>query len=109
MPNRKVLFLSLFIVIILFIGFFGLFYKNNLKEVKADALDNVLGFAWSSDIGWISFNNSSGGGGKNYGVNIDDNGATTEFSAFNIGDTVSVKYKTDASGKNVAQSIMIKG
>ena len=82
MPNRKVLFLSLFIVIILFIGFFGLFYKNNLKEVKADALDNVSGFAWSSDIGWISFNNSSGGGGKNYGVNIDDNGATGLFKDY---------------------------
>jgi hypothetical protein len=36
----------------------------------ADSSDNVSGFAWSSNIGWISFNNTSGGGATNYGVNI---------------------------------------
>lgn len=32
--------------------------------------DNVSGFAWSENIGWISFNNTSGGGTVDYGVNI---------------------------------------
>jgi len=41
--------------------------------------DNVGGFAWSENIGWISFNNSTidgvagGGGATNYGVGIDQN------------------------------------
>src|SRR5271168_1989371 len=35
------------------------------KEVHADTLESVSGYAWSSNIGWISFN------GSNYGVNYD--------------------------------------
>jgi len=48
----------------------GLYY--NLKNVKADSDDNTSGYAWSENIGWISFNNTTGGG-SNYGVNIDSN------------------------------------
>lgn len=39
--------------------------------VQAGAGDNVSGFAWSENIGWISFNNTSGGGATNYGVSVD--------------------------------------
>ncbi len=35
---------------------FGL--KQNVKIVRAGADDNVTGFAWSSNIGWISFNST---------------------------------------------------
>jgi len=34
---------------------------------------NVSGWAWSENIGWISFNNTSGGGAISYGVSIDSN------------------------------------
>jgi len=42
----------------------------NFKNVQADSDDNTSGYAWSENIGWISFNNITGGG-SNYGVNID--------------------------------------
>ena len=41
---------------------------------------NVSDFAWSSNIGWISFNNISGGSPVPYGVNIDEN--TGVFSGY---------------------------
>lgn len=76
---------KIFIVVIFLVlvaGIFGLFYGNNLKEVKADISENVSGFAWSGLMGWISFNNTSGLGPNDYGVHITDNGATGIFSGY---------------------------
>ena len=53
------------ILIILSVSFFA------IKETKAEPGDNVWGWAWSENIGWISFNSTSGGGPINYGVDID--------------------------------------
>lgn len=39
-------------------------------HAEAGAGQNVLGFAWSENIGWISFNNLSDGSATSYGVNI---------------------------------------
>ncbi|MBI2463163.1 MAG: hypothetical protein HYV65_02945 [Candidatus Spechtbacteria bacterium] len=46
-------------------------HSNKVKEAHASATDNVSGFAWSENIGWISFNDtdSGAGGGQSYGVN----------------------------------------
>ncbi len=74
------------ILIILFSGFLI------TGEVKARAEDNVFGWAWSENIGWISFNcyNDYGFGmeghciadgyASNYGVNIDP--ITGKFSGY---------------------------
>lgn len=42
----------------------------------ADASQNVTGYAWSSNVGWISFNcsNTNTCGTTNYGINIDNQG-----------------------------------
>ena len=54
--------------------------------VLADSSKNVTGFAWSENIGWISFNNSSGGGGIDYGVNIEEDGKISGYAwSENIG------------------------
>lgn len=50
------------------------------EEVYAGTEHNVSGWAWSENIGWISFNNTSGGGSVNYGINVDFN--TGNFSGF---------------------------
>ncbi len=50
--------------------------------VQADVSENVSGFAWSDIIGWVSFNNTSGGGVNDYGVNIIENGTTGIFSGY---------------------------
>lgn len=39
-------------------------------SVQAGSDDNTSGWAWSENIGWVSFNNTTGGG-SDYGVNID--------------------------------------
>ena len=58
--NKK----NLLSLIIIFTFCFLLF----TQVVKASPSDNVFGYAWSGNIGWIKFN------GENYGVNIKDNG-----------------------------------
>ena len=54
--------------------------------------ENVGGFAWSENIGWVSFNNvavegvAGGGGSKSYGVKIHNNGLITGYAwSENIG------------------------
>ena len=54
-------------------------------QVSAGLTHNVGGWAWSENIGWLSFNNEAvggvaGGGGQDYGVNID--GATGIISGY---------------------------
>ncbi len=67
MKNKK--FLIIFAVIVIVLGL------PAWDKPIAGTSENVSGFAWSENIGWISFNNISGGGGTNYGVHIcvDDN------------------------------------
>jgi hypothetical protein len=63
--NRKIL-IATFIILISA----GLVLFNKSEPIKAGAEPNVSGWAWSENIGWISFNNTSGGGTTNYGVNV---------------------------------------
>jgi len=63
---KKAFFLSIFLIII------GLLMQGGI--VQSGASHNVSGWAWSENIGWISFNNISGGGTIDYGVNIDGAG-----------------------------------
>lgn len=43
----------------------------NASSIYAGSEHNVSGWAWSETIGWLSFNNTSGNGTTNYGVNVD--------------------------------------
>ncbi len=63
--NKKILAIG----IILFVLFSPIF----TEEVKA-AEQNMSGWAWSSTIGWISFNNTTSGAATNYGVHIRTDG-----------------------------------
>lgn len=70
-------------MVIALFAFFGLFFAG---EAKAGPEHNVSGWAWSENIGWISFNNTTGGGGINYGVHINENGTFTGYAwSENIG------------------------
>ena len=47
---------------------------------------NMSGWAWSSNIGWISFNSTNTGGAINYGVNKNTDGTLTGYAwSSNIG------------------------
>jgi len=68
--------------IALFVSF-GLFLAGG---AKAGSEHNVSGWAWSSNIGWISFNNTTGGGETNYGVHINEDGTFSGYAwSENIG------------------------
>ncbi len=48
---------------------------TQIQTVSAGSTDNLSGYAWSSNIGWISFNCTNPGedcGTSNYGVRIDE-------------------------------------
>ncbi|OGI95558.1 hypothetical protein A2917_03335 [Candidatus Nomurabacteria bacterium RIFCSPLOWO2_01_FULL_42_17] len=66
---------------------FFLFYLFSLPFIAgAGDDDNMAGYAWSSNIGWISFNNTSGGGSVDYGVNKNADGTLTGYAwSSNIG------------------------
>ncbi|MDP2709369.1 MAG: PKD domain-containing protein [bacterium] len=60
---------------------FGL--KQNVKTTSASSDHNVSGYAWNSNIGWISFNCTNDDpacGASNYGVSIDP--ASGDFSGY---------------------------
>ncbi|MCK4355047.1 hypothetical protein KAW43_01680 [Candidatus Parcubacteria bacterium] len=73
------------IVILIFcLSFFGFLAFQN-SRVNADASDNVFGWAWSENIGWISFNCNNSELPEprcniDYGVDIDE--ATGDFSGY---------------------------
>lgn len=81
-----------FITILMFIIAFGLSsaivyyelgFRQNVKTISASASNNVNGWAWSSNIGWVSFNctnDSPACVNSNYGVSIDLN--TGDFSGY---------------------------
>ncbi|MBZ9578280.1 PKD domain-containing protein [Patescibacteria group bacterium] len=82
----------IFLIIILLIAFgFLIFNFRKAKEIGAFADgQNAWGWAWSEKIGWISFNNTTGGGAIDYGVNIDPaTGNLTEY-AWSRGTTADV-------------------
>lgn len=80
------------ITILMFVIAFGLssaivYYefgsRQNIKISSANTGNNVSGWAWSSNIGWVSFNctnDSPACGSSNYGVSIDS--ASGHFSGY---------------------------
>src|ERR1035437_9915360 len=65
------------------------FFVMGQTHAQASAADKVFGEAWSSDIGWISFNNCtspSSCSGANYGVTVDSTGKLSGWAwSSNIG------------------------
>jgi len=65
------------------IVFFEFSSKNGAKVSQASADDKVSGWAWNSNIGWVSFNclgENPACSGTNYGVTVDLN--TGHFSGY---------------------------
>jgi hypothetical protein len=67
---------------------YGAFFVDSVKEASAGSTHNVSGYAWSDNIGWISFNctDTSSCGTVDYGVNIAINGDMSGYAwSSNIG------------------------
>ncbi len=71
---------SLFLI--MFISLFFVFFNFFTKTAKTDTDDNTEGYAWNSNIGWISFNctNNDTCGTSDYGVKIIP--ATMNFTGY---------------------------
>lgn len=76
--RKKILFIFISFISIILVASFIYFFQT--KKIAAGTEHNVLGFAWSENIGWISFNSESDGSSVNYGVNIDT--TTGKFSGY---------------------------
>lgn len=65
-----------------------IFIFSNASNAKAAAGDNISGYAWSENIGWISFNCTNNGtcATSNYGVNLDM--TTKNLSGFAWSDNI---------------------
>lgn len=79
--SKKIFFSVLGFILLSLVSLFW-FKIGNVFLANAGASDNTSGFAWSNNLGWISFNNTSGGGANSYGVNIIDNDTTGIFSGY---------------------------
>jgi len=78
--NKALLSLITFLAIIFIIG---IVFDDNMAVTQASADDNVSGWAWSSNIGWISFNCTNDTppcDSSNYGVDVDR--LTGDFSGY---------------------------
>lgn len=86
----KKLVLGMVFLLILFVGFSFNQEKNNFQQIKVSAGEghNMSGYAWSDNIGWISFNclDEDTCGTVNYGVNIESNNDLSGYAwSDNIG------------------------
>lgn len=85
--TKKIFKLLIPISVFLLVGVGFLLLRQ--PEVRSAPEDNVTGYAWSSTIGWVSFNCDNNGscGSSNYGVGIDpDSGDMTGYAwSSNIG------------------------
>lgn len=81
---KKMAFLA---TLVFLAGFFVFQYFQNQNPVQASSSDNVSGWAWSENIGWLSFNCNNPElptprcvAPNNYGVNLDS--VTGNFSGY---------------------------
>ena len=82
MENNFQNFVAVF-AMFLIIGVFCVF--SSIENVESSVSDNVSGWAWSDNIGWICFNSVTDGSANDYGVNIKDDG---EFEGYAWSDNV---------------------
>ena len=83
MDLRRLFFIVGFLFLVL-----AVFSLLNIADEKvfAGSEHNLSGWAWSENIGWISFNSTTGGGGVNYGVTVASNGRLSGYAwSENIG------------------------
>ena len=93
---KKILIIFIFTILVVGFGYF-VFNFFQPEIAKAGSEHNVSGWAWSENIGWISFNNTSGGGTASYGVNI--NQTTGNFSGYAWSENIGwIKFDPDVSG-----------
>lgn len=60
--------------------------QTKTREVEAGNAENLRGYGWADNIGWVSFNNLTDGSPHNYGVNKNNDGTLSGYAwSDNIG------------------------
>ncbi|MFA4833268.1 MAG: PKD domain-containing protein [Patescibacteria group bacterium] len=87
-------------------------FKDSEEVAQAESGNNVIGYAWSEGVGWISFNcsNTDSCATVDYGVNIDSETGNISGYAWspNIG-WISFNRKTCNGGVNMGQACTTNG
>lgn len=81
-------FLNTVVSILVVFAVLGVMYSTQVEKVESDTSDNLSGYAWSSNIGWISMNCTNSGTcpTSDYGVNVDAAGNLSGYAwSSNIG------------------------
>ena len=75
-------------VLLLFLSGINITVTREARTVSAASSDNISGYAWSNNVGWISLNctNSNSCATSNYGVHV--NPSTGNFSGYAWNDNV---------------------
>jgi PKD repeat protein len=75
---------KIFLVVVLVILAVGFFYFlsnfSSPETAQAGSGHNVSGWAWSENIGWISFNSTNQNAVINYGINVDSAGNLSGYA-----------------------------
>ncbi|MBI2640654.1 MAG: hypothetical protein HYW91_02050 [Candidatus Sungbacteria bacterium] len=74
--SKNNIILTASILILLVISFL---YINGQNSLAAGS-DNVSGWAWSENVGWVSFNNTNQGSTTSYGVKVANNGNISGYA-----------------------------
>ncbi|MCF7815921.1 MAG: hypothetical protein K9M10_02930 [Candidatus Pacebacteria bacterium] len=83
--SSKKMYLNVVIATIVTAGLLSAVTVLISPRADSSASDNVSGYAWSENIGWISFNSTDAGGGP-YGVSVASGGAISGYAwSENIG------------------------
>ena len=85
--NKKNTFIVVLFVVLAFVYFFNI-QSFSIEKAFSAATDNVSGWGWSENIGWISTNctDTSTCGTSNYGVNV--NLLTNDLSGYMWGENI---------------------
>lgn len=98
--RHKISYLAIGAIAIVFLAgnLFFSYEKNDAPDAQAAAADNVMGFAWSENIGWISFNSLNCD--TNGNTFIDDNITTPGCDGLDNNTTPVVDYGVNLNAGN---------
>lgn len=79
---RRLIRYSFYILALVIITGFYIVERNKISSIQASSSDSASGYAWSENIGWLSFNCTDLGtcAQSNYGVNVDIGGTFSGYA-----------------------------
>lgn len=99
MLKKRIFFRNIKFFLLIFIIALSFFV---FEKIQAGSADNVSGWAWSENIGWISFNSTNTDAAIDYGVSIDT--STGDFSGYAWSENIGWISFADYNGDGIVDS-----